>query len=310
MRAWARRWARRGPRPEEADRETVREVERLAALLVLGLGAAAPVARAAEARVAAAAPAPDRALPPGQLGEAVKLGKELFEQTGTHPLTKPYVRNALRCASCHPDSGAHPTAASLLGAATAYPAWSRRERSVITLEDRILNCFMRSMDGVRPPNGSKPSVALAAYLTWLSTGQPVRMNPSGPTGPRAPRRLDVDPDAVSLAHGARVYRERCALCHGEDGQGPPPLWGPRSFNAGAGLADVAKLASWVKVTMPPDDPDLSERDAADVAAFVNSKPRHDFVLKEHLPPPQQAVAYDPAVLDEVVRAPTWPPRDD
>jgi thiosulfate dehydrogenase len=101
-------------------------------------------------------------LPPGELGEVVKLGKALFDSTGEHPLTQPFVRNALSCASCHPDSGAHPTAATLLGAATAYPAWTPREKAVITLEDRVLNCFMRSMNGTRPPVGSKPSIAITA----------------------------------------------------------------------------------------------------------------------------------------------------
>ncbi|HVI94547.1 MAG TPA: cytochrome C, partial [Anaeromyxobacter sp.] len=118
----------------------------------------------------------DAPLPPGELGEVVKLGKKLFDETGTHALTKPFVRNALSCASCHPDSGAHPTAATLLGAATAYPAWAPRERAVITLEDRVLNCFMRSMNGTRPPVGSKPSIAITTYLTWLSTAMPVQLN--------------------------------------------------------------------------------------------------------------------------------------
>ncbi|HZZ83402.1 MAG TPA: c-type cytochrome [Anaeromyxobacteraceae bacterium] len=254
----------------------------------------------------AAAAAPGAAaLPPGELGKVVRLGRSLFDETDTHPLTKPYVKNALTCASCHPDSGAG-AAATLVGAATAYPAWSTREKAVITLEDRILNCFMRSMNGVRPPNGSPPSVALTAYVTWLSAGLPVAMNPRYPKGPRALAPLPVFADEVNVQRGRTVFEARCATCHGKDGDGNPPLWGPRSYNAGAGFADVEKLAAFVRATMPYGDPTLSDSEAVDVAAFVNAQPRPDFRLREHLP---NGASYNSALRDELVRAPTWPPRE-
>jgi thiosulfate dehydrogenase len=164
---------------------------------------------------------------------------------------------------------------------------------------------MRSMHGVRPPNGSKPAVAITAYLTWLSAGEPLRQNAAAPLGPRSYKKLPADPAQVDVARGAQVYAKRCAGCHGEDGQGVPPVWGPRSYNAGAGLAEVPKLAGWLAVAMPPDER-LSEVDAVDVAAFVNTHPRPEFVLKDHLPGPKGGV-YNSEVLDEVVRAPTWPP---
>ncbi len=261
--------------------------------------------------VAGPTPAPARPeeLPPGHLGETIRLGKALFDETNTHPLTKRYVRNALTCASCHPDSGAAPKGPTLLGAATAYPAWAPREKAVITLEDRILNCFMRSMNGVRPPNGSAPAVALTAYVTWLSTGMPVGMNPRQPRGPFSFEKLAVFPDEVSVARGRAIFAARCAACHGDDGHGTPaapPVWGPRSYNAGAGLADTEKLAGWVRVTMPPGDTTLSESEAIDVSAYVNAQPRPSFRLRAHLP---RRGTHNATVRDEVVRAPTWPPRE-
>lgn len=262
----------------------------------------------AAADTAPKAPDPD-AIPSGKLGEAIRLGRTLFDETNTHPLTKRYVKNALTCASCHPGSGATPTGPTLLGAATAYPAWAPREKAVVTLEDRVLNCFMRSMNGTRPPNGSAPAVALTTYLTWLSTGMPVGMNPRYPRGPFAVEKLAAFPDEVDVSHGKTIFATRCAPCHGDEGHGTkaaPPVWGPRSYNAGAGLADVEKLAGWVKVTMPPGDTTLTEKEAVDVAAFVNSQPRPDFRLKDHLP---RGSTYNATVRDEVVRAPTWPPRD-
>lgn len=60
--------------------------------------------------------------------------------------------------------------------------------------------------------------------------------------------------------------------------------------------------------MPPDEKPLDEREAVDVAAFIDAQPRPDFVLKDHVPPADRAGQYNATVRDEVVRAPTWPPR--
>ena len=78
-----------------------------------------------------------------------------------------------------------------------------------------------------------------------------------------------------------MYRNDCADCHGENGQGTddgPPVWGPMSYNNGAGLSRNAKLASWLKVAMPLGDPYLTEKQALDVAAYINAHPRSAFRL--------------------------------
>jgi thiosulfate dehydrogenase len=229
---------------------------------------------------------PQRPLPAGPLGDTIRLGEVLVRETTTHPLTKPFVGNRLNCGSCHLDGGAHPTAASFLGVATAYPAWAPREGRVITLEDRILNCFMRSCNGTRPPLGSQPSVAIAAYITWLSTGEPLQMNAAKSLGPRAVPLLKLDEASANLEQGRVLYFDRCAQCHGDDGQGDdenPPVWGPHSYNDGAGLANNLPLASWLKLAMPLDDATLTDQEALDIAAFVNSHARPKFRLEEHLP---------------------------
>lgn len=236
-----------------------------------------------------------RVLPPGELGRIVERGREIVENTGDHPLSKPFVGNALTCSSCHLDSGTDPQAASFLGVATAYPAWSPREQRVITLEDRVLNCFMRSMNGVRPPIGSEVSVAVTAYITWLSSGERIAMNPDAPLGPRHVPSLSLDASDADPARGKMLYGESCAACHGENGLGTedgPPVWGPKSYNRGAGLSRNDKLAAWLKVAMPLGDPTLSEEDALDIAAFVNSHSRPDFVLDEHLPPRDRLGTYN------------------
>lgn len=223
--------------------------------------------------------------PPGELGKAVRLGEDIVRNTSEHPLSKPYVGNALNCSSCHLDSGRHEKAASFLGTAAAYPAWSPREQRVITLEDRVLNCFMRSQNGIRPPNGSRLSVAIATYISWLSQGSKLEMNSEKPLGPNHTPPLQLDGIKPNLQRGRSLYSDQCADCHGENGQGTdegPPVWGDESYNDGAGLSRVAKLASWLKVAMPLDDTTLTTQESLDLAAFINSHPRPKFVLTEHL----------------------------
>ena len=91
--------------------------------------------------------------------------------------------------------------------------------------------------------------------------------------------------AADPAAGKLVFDARCALCHGPDGLGLraatrpdegylfPPLWGPDSFNDGAGMHRVLTAAKFVKARMPLGKADLSDAEAFDVAAFLNVQPR-------------------------------------
>ncbi|GAA4428546.1 c-type cytochrome [Bremerella cremea] len=224
--------------------------------------------------------------PAGPLGEVVRLGQLLVHETKDHPLSKPYVGNQLSCTSCHLEDGQDPQAGSFIGTASAYPAWSPREKRVITLEDRVLNCFMRSQNGVRPPNGSQVSVAITAYITWLSSGTQIEMNPKKPLGPKHVPPVDLSEIETSTERGKLLYKAQCLDCHGQAGEGTadgPPVWGPQSYNDGAGLSRNDKLTSWLKVGMPLGDPSLSVQEAADLAAYINSHERPHFKLEEHLP---------------------------
>ena len=57
----------------------------------------------------------------------------------------------------------------------------------------------------------------------------------------------------------------------------PPLWGPDSYNNGAGMARTITAARFVHANMPLgttfEEPQISGDDAYDVMAFVNSQPR-------------------------------------
>lgn len=237
----------------------------------------------------------------GRLAKVIQLGEAIVKDTTTHSLSKSYVGNALNCTSCHLDNGKHPLAGTFLGTATAYPAWSPREERVITLEDRVLNCFMRSCNGTRPPLGSEVSVAVTTYITSLSQGMPLKMNPERPIGPGAIKPLSVKADQADVKRGASLYASRCAECHQKDGQGDndnPPVWGERSYNDGAGLSSVDNLAAWLKVAMPLDDANLSDQESVDIAAFVNSKERPHFDLRAHLPVSQKLGEYNGEVPNQ------------
>ncbi|MBB3205252.1 thiosulfate dehydrogenase [Rhodopirellula rubra] len=234
-----------------------------------------------------------RSLPPGELSRVIELGREIVENTKDHPLSKAYVGNSLNCTSCHLDSGTHPEAATFLGVAAAYPAWSPREERVITLQDRALNCFMRSENGIRPPVGSEVAIAITAYITWLSTAQPIRMNPDKPLGPHHVPPLEESIGDIN--RGKPIYEDNCASCHGDNGLGSddgPPVWGEESYNDGAGLSRVPKLASWLKVAMPLDDALLTPQEAHDIAAYINSHDRPKFNLHAHLPPKNQTGVFN------------------
>lgn len=221
--------------------------------------------------------------PPGELGRVVRLGETLVMETHSHPLTRPYVGNHLNCTSCHLDGGKHPEAGSFIGVAAAYPAWSGRESKVITLEDRILNCFIRSQNGTRPENGSEVPVAIATYITWLSQDWKLQMNPKAPLGPNHVEPLDASQFTADPKRGETLYEDRCAFCHADDGAGTdegPAVWGDFSYNDGAGLSKVPKLASWLKVAMPLDDTDLTAQEAFDIAAYVNGHARPKFSPSE------------------------------
>jgi thiosulfate dehydrogenase len=78
-----------------------------------------------------------------------------------------------------------------------------------------------------------------------------------------------------------------------------PLWGPHSWNDGAGAARVYTLAGIIRYTMPYLNPgSLTDEEAQQVAAFITSKPRpvYPFKNREYLGSkvPPDAVYYHTA----------------
>ncbi len=227
-------------------------------------------------------PARDQ-LPEGPFGEAVRRGMVIFNDT---PRAVPdLVGNDLACANCHLDQGRLANSAPMWAAWVAYPAYRRKNDRVNTMEDRIRGCFRYSMNaqasraGQEPPAGHPALTDLQAYMYWLAQGAPTGGNLPGRGYPEPP-----EPEGGwDVTRGAAIYTEKCAICHGEDGQSAkladgrvafPPLWGERSYNWGAGMHRINTAAAFIQANMPLGQPGtLSDQEAWDVAAFINSHDR-------------------------------------
>ena len=176
----------------------------------------------------------------------------------------------------------------LVNVAGMFPEYNRRSGRLYSLGDRITDCFLRSENATggqlgdrEMPNASSPEVlAIAAYLTWLSRDAAMGKNPSWRGQNTIPPKALIPIEQLDAAKGEAIYMERCATCHGQDGQGVQigdkiagPLWGDRSWNDGAGAARVYTLAGMIRYSMPYLDPgNITDADAQQVAAFIDSKP--------------------------------------
>ena len=219
------------------------------------------------------APPSPETIPGSQLGEQIRLGYLIV--VNTQEYAKPYVGNRLNCTNCHLDGGLNPNAASFVGLAALYPEYRTRNARVNTLADRVNECFERSLNGRALPPDSSKLQAVVAYITWLSHGVPqgAALSWRGLQFIESRRPLD-------RANGKNVFANKCVFCHGSDGLGTmaaPPVWGPQSYTIGAGMARVSVAAAFIKSNMPRSwGWSLSDDDAYDVAAYINTQPRPDF----------------------------------
>ncbi len=225
------------------------------------------------------APPAANSIPAGPLGDAIRLGQSIVIDTQTR--AKAYVGDGLTCANCHLDAGRTAYAAPLAGLTGVFPEYRSRRGSVESLEQRINDCFRRSMNGRALPESSNEMIGLLAYIAWLSQGVPTGVEVIG----RGFRDLSAPakPDPV---HGNALYAQKCAACHGATGQGLagagnafvfPPLWGPRAFNTGAGMARVSIAAAFVQAKMPlGNGGTLTDQEAFDIAAYFTAQPRPIF----------------------------------
>lgn len=232
------------------------------------------------------------ALPEDHYGKLVRYGKELAERTYAYigpevkNPRKRFAGNNLACTSCHQAGATKPFAIPWVGVHAAFPQYRAREDQVSTVAERINGCMERSMAGKPLPLDSRELKAFETYMHFLSREVPTGARVEGQGLPPF-----VAPDRrADIVAGEKVYAEKCAACHGPQGAGVragavgsatgytfPPLWGKDSFSNGAGMGRLLFAAAFIKTNMPlgarHGQPELSDDEAYDVAAFVLSKPR-------------------------------------
>ncbi len=222
----------------------------------------------------------------------IAYGRDLIAHTqdyfGENGLVRAASINGMNCQNCHLDAGSKPFGNNYFAVASTYPQMRARSGTLETIPKRVNDCFQRSLNGQPIDTTGREMRAILAYLRWLGTGVPKGEKPQGAGLVEVPF-LDRPANPVK---GKEIYAGKCASCHGADGQGLPmpesarrypPLWGEGSYNEGAGLYRLSRFAGYVKANMPFGasyrNPQLSDEEAWDLAAFVNSQPRpqHPFL---------------------------------
>jgi thiosulfate dehydrogenase len=249
-------------------------------------------------------PLTDKSLDQSKLSKEIQLGYRLF--TNTPAEAERFVPGEMSCNNCHLNAGQRERAMPLVAISGVFPEYNRRAGRLISLNDRIVDCFLRSenatgmlahdADGnpssasadTLPTPTSREVLAIAAYLNWISRGNEIGKSPAWRGQNSVPQASLVPVAALDPAKGQAIFTERCVSCHGPEGQGvfvgdkkPGPLWGPGSWNDGAGAARVYTLAGIIRYTMPYLDPgNMTDDDALQLAAFITSKPRPAFPFKD------------------------------
>ena len=242
------------------------------------------------------------------LGASVRRGLALVVHTNDS--LPRYAPGRITCANCHLGAGRNVDAVPLAGAQARYPRYVDRAGAVVTLADRVNYCFTRSLAGLRLPSDSREMADILAYIAFLSRGVPVGASVAGgPTLPPMPDSLTGD-----SARGRELYVTTCAACHGASGEGNPAippgvpaLWGARSYSVGASMAREERAASFIWHNMPLGRPkSLTQQQAFDVAAYIDSRPRPDSPAKANDWPAGNAprdVPYDTRSGHKAYRAP-------
>ena len=212
-------------------------------------------------------------IPSGPEGDSIRRGELIFNETRLY--APDHTGATISCGNCHAEGGIQKYASPMVGLPALFPMFNARAGHVITLKDRVQECFVRSENGLPLDYNGIEMKALIDYIDWLS--QPSK---SGAvyTGRGLIHLPDLKPDP---AHGASIYAAQCAGCHGNNGQGVyplfPALWGQDSFNDGAGMNSVSKMAAYVQHNMPQNRMGiLSAQEAYDVSAFIHGQPRPAF----------------------------------
>ncbi len=226
----------------------------------------------------------------------VEYGKELISHTSKYLGPKGSVMqisNGMNCQNCHLVSGTKSWGNNYGSVKSTYPKLRARSGQIEDVKKRINDCFERSLNGKALALNSKEMIAIKSYIEFI--GKNVKK------GEKAIASGIFDLPFLSRAidpiKGKALYENKCANCHQMNGEGLmdisqleytyPPLWGNNSYNIGAGLFRMGRFAGYIKYNMPygvsyPNS-QLSDEEAWDIAAYVNSQPRPSKDLSKDWP---------------------------
>ena len=264
-----------------------------------------PPAQGSDTSFMTAAKAPARALwhppdsnliPHTDEGALIRYGKELIAHTARYLGPGGKVKrmsNGMNCQNCHLSAGTKPFGNNYAAVASTYPKFRARSGGMESMEKRINDCIQRSLNGQKLADESREMRAIIAWFQWLGKDVPRDSVPPG-TGLTTLSDLERAADPVK---GKKVYEKHCLVCHGTEGAGLkhpdslewtyPPLAGKDSYTTAAGLFRLSRFAGYVKSNMPHgttfEKPVLSDEEAWDVAAYINSLPRPVKVFAEDWP---------------------------
>lgn len=223
----------------------------------------------------------------GTLRQQVIYGEEIIMHTSRYfgpQGSVVQITNGMNCQNCHLQAGKKAWGNNYGAVFSTYPKFRDRSGSIESIPKRVNDCFERSLNGIAIDTSSEEMKAIVAYISWLGKNVKKGEKPKG----SGITDLPYLNRAADPSGGKQVYAAKCQSCHGAGGEGVkneagngytyPPLWGPHSYNNGAGLFRLSRLAGYVKDNMPFDQsshqsPALSDAEAWDVAAFINSQPR-------------------------------------
>lgn len=243
----------------------------------------------------------------------ITYGQDLIAHTAKYLGPNGSVRkstNGMNCQNCHLAAGTRVWGNNYGSVASLYPKFRARSGAVEDIYKRVNDCLERSLNGQPLDTLSKEMQAIKAYITFLGSNVEKGKKAEG-SGLKELAFLDraADPEM-----GKTVYAAQCQSCHQANGEGLlqptgdeylyPPLWGKHSYNDGAGLYRLSNFAKYIKYNMPlgatHTNTILTDEQAWDLAAFVNSSPR-----------PHKEVPYDwPDISKKPFDHPFGPYADD
>nr|WP_294934694.1 c-type cytochrome [uncultured Flavobacterium sp.] len=220
------------------------------------------------------------------LKKEIEYGKELIAHTakylGPNGSVK-QITNGMNCNNCHLDAGTKPWGNNYGSVNSMYPKMRARSGQIEDITKRINDCLQRSLNGQPLEKEEKEMKAMMAYINYIGSNM-TKGEEAKAAGIYNLEYLDRAADPVK---GKTLYAAKCASCHQTNGKGVltadkteytyPPLWGDHSYNQGAGLYRISRFAGYIKYNMPLGadyaNPQLSDEEAWDIAAYVETQPR-------------------------------------